>query len=68
MPTCPTCGGMKTVVVNVQQTCTSCDGSGTDDLGHTCQTCHGTGKMTVAEEKTCPTCHGKGYVGSGFSQ
>lgn len=49
------CAGSGIIVVNVQYTCSTCEGSG-KVLGQTCSTCRGTGKMTVSEQRNCPGC------------
>jgi DnaJ-class molecular chaperone len=55
MTTCNTCHGTRHIVVQVEEECPTCEGSGTV-LDHNCQTCHGTGKITNAEEQPCPDC------------
>ncbi len=54
-PNCPKCHGMGTIVVNVQEECTTCEGTG-KVLDRQCQTCKGKGTMTVAQEQDCPAC------------
>lgn len=63
-------GCKKTINVDVNEECESCDGAG----GHgekTCSTCHGSGQITTEQRTilgafmtrtTCSTCQGKGKV------
>jgi DnaJ-class molecular chaperone len=57
-PNCPKCHGTGTIVVNVQETCSTCEGTG-KVLDRQCQTCKGKGTMTVAQEQDCPACSKK---------
>lgn len=55
------------IKIPVNDTCDSCNGTGSADGGktHICETCGGSGRIRQQQgfftiERTCPTCHGEG--------
>ncbi len=63
-------GVEKTIKVQAQARCETCDGRGctrTDNCASACQTCGGMGKVRAQQgffvvERGCPTCRGSGEV------
>ena len=63
-------GTKKTIKIDVNDTCSECDGKGGKGEKK-CSTCHGTGSVTTEQrtilgsfmtKSTCPNCRGKGYT------
>jgi DnaJ-class molecular chaperone len=64
---CPTCRGRKTVGVEVEGNCRTCNGTGKVVSGFAkteapCSYCKGAGKVLNIVQNPCPSCGGKGQL------
>jgi DnaJ-class molecular chaperone len=64
---CPSCRGRKTVGVDAEVNCRSCNGTGKITTGFTktetaCNFCKGTGKVINIVQQQCPVCQAKGVL------
>jgi len=62
-------GGKQEIYVNLEETCSNCNGTGAErgTKTSTCPDCHGRGTISIAQgffavNRTCPRCYGRGAI------